>query len=359
MKRQRTRLINTLMRYDSPATSTAAEFFTRHHMPWLKDRLMDGWLPYFGTTRVLRQVLVSTCDLNAREFVRFHRAIYGKDKIPHLEDAITVVVLTLAAVQTVTGLLSLGLQYSGRRRQQAEKDMERISDQDRSELLSLFKYLAKTYALRELYYSGKISRKEFLELRRVAEVAALDSDHGEASLERVERIWVRFNKAHDLPLDTELLKELEMLAAQDIAKAIPPIQKTKSSRKVSNAPAKGLAASPGEAYGAIRVVASSADVGKVTKGDVCVFHYFNPDMVPAIAKCAASIGLVGCGGRTGHLAIVSRELGIPCVIGIESGSFRDGVKVVVNGNKGEIKRVLEADQDIVVRPRKPPIRTGR
>ena len=304
---------------------------------------MDGWVPHFGTTRVLRHVLVSTCDLDAHEFARFHEAIYGKNKVPHLEDAITVVLLTLTAVQTAGIVLSLGLQYSDYKRKQAEKDRACFSDQDSSELLNLFKYLLKTYALRELYYSEKISRREFFELQRVAESACLgrrSDDCSKPSLDRLERIWLRFNDTHDFPLDTELLEELQVLASNEIRRAAPPTRKTRATRKGSRSVSKGLAASPGEACGTAKIVASSADVDKVTKGDIAVFHHFNPDMIPAIAKCVASVGLVGCGGQTGHLAIVSRELGIPCVIGVKSIPFKDGMKVIVNGNVGEVTKVI-------------------
>ena len=142
-------------------------------------------------------------------------------------------------------------------------------------------------------------------------------------------------------LDADLLREIEVLASENIKKRALPTRKTRAARKANNsASAKGLAASPGEAHGPAKVVTSSDDAKKVTKGDVGIFHYFNPDMVPAIAVCAASIGLYGTGGRTGHLAIVSRELGIPCVVGVDSIPFDDGVEVFVNGNTGEIRGIL-------------------
>lgn len=77
--------------------------------------------------------------------------------------------------------------------------------------------------------------------------------------------------------------------------------------------AKGLPASPGAATGAVKILANAKDMGKVSPGNILVAKMTSPDFVPAM-KIAGGI-ITDEGGMTSHAAIVSRELGIPCVVG--------------------------------------------
>ncbi|MDP3998859.1 MAG: phosphoenolpyruvate synthase [bacterium] len=95
-------------------------------------------------------------------------------------------------------------------------------------------------------------------------------------------------------------------------------------------------ASPGIASGPVRVITSAREIGKVIAGEVLVAPQTDPDFVPAMKKVAAII--TDRGGRTSHAAIVSRELGIPCVVGAGDATKRlKRVGVVsVNGATGEV-----------------------
>ncbi len=99
---------------------------------------------------------------------------------------------------------------------------------------------------------------------------------------------------------------------------------------------QGAPASPGLASGPVRLVHGLSDIGKVLPGDVMVADQTNPDFVPAMKKAVAIV--TNKGGRTSHAAIVSRELGIPAVVGTERATelLRPGMIVTVNGAKGEI-----------------------
>ena len=99
---------------------------------------------------------------------------------------------------------------------------------------------------------------------------------------------------------------------------------------------KGAPASPGIASGQVKIVRSVADLSKIVKGDVLVAPQTNPDYVPAMKKASAIV--TDKGGRTSHAAIVSRELGIPAVVGTEKATtiLKPGVVVTVDGAKGEI-----------------------
>jgi pyruvate,water dikinase len=78
--------------------------------------------------------------------------------------------------------------------------------------------------------------------------------------------------------------------------------------------------SVGEKIGAgpVNVISSAKDIGKFKKGEVLVTQMTDPDWEP-VMKIAAGI-VTDRGGRTCHAAIISRELGIPCVVGTGSGS---------------------------------------
>jgi pyruvate,water dikinase len=77
----------------------------------------------------------------------------------------------------------------------------------------------------------------------------------------------------------------------------------------------GSGASPGVEAGQVRVVKDLRELGKVAKGDILVAEMTTPDFVPAMKKASAIV--TDRGGRTCHAAIVSRELGIACVVGTE------------------------------------------
>lgn len=100
----------------------------------------------------------------------------------------------------------------------------------------------------------------------------------------------------------------------------------------------GVGASPGIASGPVREIHSPKEINRVILGDVLVTEMTNPDFVPAMKKAVAIV--TDQGGRTAHAAIVSRELGIPCVVGakIATKLLKTGQVVTVNGETGEVFR---------------------
>lgn len=98
----------------------------------------------------------------------------------------------------------------------------------------------------------------------------------------------------------------------------------------------GAPASPGIGYGPVKKLHSPKEIDRVQHGDVLVASQTNPDYVPAMKKAAAIV--TERGGRTSHAAIVSRELGIPAVVGAEGALkiLKDEQIITVNGSTGEI-----------------------
>lgn len=98
----------------------------------------------------------------------------------------------------------------------------------------------------------------------------------------------------------------------------------------------GVSASPGIATGRVRIIKSGSEIGKVKEGDVLVTKMTSPDFVPAMKRAVAII--TDEGGKTSHAAIVSRELGIPCVVGTKDATsqLKDGLYVTVDGASGRV-----------------------
>ncbi|MFC1753939.1 PEP-utilizing enzyme [Thermoproteota archaeon] len=97
---------------------------------------------------------------------------------------------------------------------------------------------------------------------------------------------------------------------------------------------KGGIACKGKAKGTVKIVKKIHDLANVHDGAILVASMTRPEMVIAIKKAAAII--TDEGGITSHAAVVSRELGIPCIIGtkIATKVLKDGDKVEVDANKG-------------------------
>ncbi|MCD6139402.1 MAG: phosphoenolpyruvate synthase [Thermococcus sp.] len=99
---------------------------------------------------------------------------------------------------------------------------------------------------------------------------------------------------------------------------------------------KGLGASPGIGAGKVVLIFEADEIDKVKEGDILVTTMTNPDMVPAMKRAAAIV--TDEGGRTCHAAIVSRELGIPAVVGTKEATkvLKDGMMITVDGTRGVV-----------------------
>lgn len=96
----------------------------------------------------------------------------------------------------------------------------------------------------------------------------------------------------------------------------------------------GIAASVGLKSGSVKVIHGPNEIDKVVEGDVLVTEMTNPSFVPAMRRAAAIV--TDTGGQTSHAAIVSRELGIPCVVGTGKATsiLKTGMVITVDGSKG-------------------------
>lgn len=102
---------------------------------------------------------------------------------------------------------------------------------------------------------------------------------------------------------------------------------------------RGLVANPGLVRGTARIILSANDINLVQPGDILIAVMTRPDYVPGMKKAAAVV--TDEGGITSHAAIVSRELGVPCIIGtkIATRVFKNGDLLEVNANHGVVKKL--------------------
>ena len=116
----------------------------------------------------------------------------------------------------------------------------------------------------------------------------------------------------------------------------------------------GYGSSPGVATGPVKIIEDIDEADRIDEGDVIVTEMTAPDMVPAMKRSAGII--TDEGGMTSHAAIVSRELGVPAIVGTGDGTdvLADGQRITLDGEKGtvvvaeaksEIESVEDADPD--------------
>jgi len=127
--------------------------------------------------------------------------------------------------------------------------------------------------------------------------------------------------------DTDILSNLIFNAntKQDLDKG------EKMSHKILT---RGLPASPGIAMGIVKIISTKNEIGRIEKGDVLVTKMTTPDFVPAMKKAVAII--TNAGGATCHAAIVSRELGIPCIVGTQNATevLTNGMEITIDARRG-------------------------
>lgn len=132
-------------------------------------------------------------------------------------------------------------------------------------------------------------------------------------------------------------------------KAKERIEKIDSSHYGKNKLLQGSGASPGIVTGKVKLILRKDDITKIENGDIIVTTMTSPDLVPAMSKSAAII--TDLGGRTCHAAIVSREMGIPAIVGTQKATriLRDTQEVTVDAYngivyEGKLKLIKEQEQ---------------
>ncbi len=195
------------------------------------------------------------------------------------------------------------------------------------------------------------------------DVQVLDSE----TLEELRSIAIQVEEHYGTPQDVEWALrdgELYMLQSRPIttiegatAAATADGGQT-TEHRLGEQLLSGLGASPGIAGGPVSIVKNLDQLDQVETGDMLVTKMTTPDMVPAMRRAGAIV--TDEGGMTSHAAIVSRELGVPAVVGTSEATSRleDGQGITVDGDKGTVtegvhEEVTSAEPIEEVRPKTP------
>jgi len=175
----------------------------------------------------------------------------------------------------------------------------------------------------------------------------------DAEIIQLAKLGKQLEDHYEFPQDIEWATEKgEIFIVQ--TRPVTTIKETTEAAHEIDAPVlvSGAAASPGVAYGPVKIVPDPSQIDKVLEGDVLVAEMTTPDFVPAMKRAVAIV--TDRGGRTAHAAIVSRELGIPCVVGCENATatLQDGQVITVDGSNGKVyPGKIEVKSDVKIRAR--------
>jgi len=161
-------------------------------------------------------------------------------------------------------------------------------------------------------------------------------------IKKIAKLGKKLQQHYFFPQDIEWAVEknkVYILQTRPITTIKEPTSKDqqKIERKIGlNLVVSGDAASPGFVSGRAKVVQNVEGAEDLEKGEILVAPKTTPDYVPIMKKAGAIV--TDHGGQTSHAAIVSRELGIPCIVGTEKGTklIRKQMIITVDANSGKV-----------------------
>ncbi|HDJ83914.1 MAG TPA: phosphoenolpyruvate synthase, partial [Desulfurococcaceae archaeon] len=194
----------------------------------------------------------------------------------------------------------------------------------------------------------KISQKKIMMTRdpsKVGELKTIELSDEEAtkpclSEEQVielAKLGLKIEELYGRPQDIEWAihsRNNKIYIVQSRPETVWSIKRVEEAAKETKIIVRGLGASPGIASGKAHVILDITGLGKFKEGEILVTKMTTPDWVPAMRKAVAIV--TDGGGMTAHAAIVSRELGIPCVVGTGNATqvIKTGMDITVDGTKG-------------------------
>ena len=167
--------------------------------------------------------------------------------------------------------------------------------------------------------------------------------------ERTKKIWI-------VQARPETIWSNKIKLAANEKKEVVSVKKEAEVAPIAerNILVKGLPASPGRVSGIAHVILSPNLIDNFKEGEILVTEMTAPDWVPAMKKAKAIV--TDSGGMTCHASIVSRELGIPCVVGTKSRgksattTIQTGMQITVDATNGVIYEGVISDLVATPRP---------
>ncbi|HEY1238785.1 MAG TPA: phosphoenolpyruvate synthase [Solirubrobacterales bacterium] len=174
---------------------------------------------------------------------------------------------------------------------------------------------------------------------------------------KIARLGIRDEQHYGRPQDTEWAFDVEgiawMLQSRPVTAAGGDAA-AEVAEPEGEALVRGLGAAPGAGSGPVKIIRDLSEGNDLKEGDVLVTHMTAPDWVPLMRRSSAIV--TDSGGMTCHAAIVSRELGIPCVVGAADATskLRDGEFVTVDATHGAVY-----EGEVAVARQEPEVDGGR
>ena len=152
-----------------------------------------------------------------------------------------------------------------------------------------------------------------------------------------QKLHQHYGKPQDIEFAIDSKKRLFIVQTRPITTVVSNQKVLDNQSVITKKPdLTGEQASPGTASGVVVIIKSPKEINRVKKGHILVTTMTAPDFVPAMKMVNGII--TDKGGQTSHAAIVSRELGVPCVVGtkIATKFLKEGDIVTLNGTTGEV-----------------------
>lgn len=253
--------------------------------------------------------------------------------------------------------------YQSLTRQEASKRLKQISNSAKNNVREQKEAIAKYKLTKEMRTAFKVIRdfgylysdlkKEMTTRANIAIAQVLHFAAGRHGLDSFLLHFATVNEVIDMltngtAIDSTLLKSRSQSC---LLQCLPPekgyfkflegdeenkVRQSVSKLNTDISQLKGMPACSGKYRGKVRVVKNTSQIDKFEQGEVLVAPYTVVNYLPAMKKAGAIV--TDLGGITCHAAIVSRELGIPCVIDTKVATqiLKDGQIVEVNANHGLI-----------------------
>ncbi|MEL6982310.1 MAG: PEP-utilizing enzyme [Actinomycetota bacterium] len=210
---------------------------------------------------------------------------------------------------------------------------------------------AREASKNETIRANQLARHAFVQLtRRAAERGGVDDPVGPLLLSRPEfEAYLAdppsmVSTIEQRQIDYRHLVGLEPPFAFDTRHhggGFPPIsswasRRTEAEEASAGETLTGAAGAPGTARGVVRVITDPGDPRGLQPGEILVAHLTDPAWTPLFVPAAGVV--VEVGAAMSHSMIVSRELGIPCVVGVAEATLRlvDGMEVELDGQAGTV-----------------------
>lgn len=193
----------------------------------------------------------------------------------------------------------------------------------------------KTIELKESMMIFKEGTNEIIDIPKEKQnIQCID----DKNIEDLAKLGIKIENHYGFPCDIEWAKEGNSIyIVQSRPLTTLNIEKSKEILNISDEPILiGLGASQGIKSGPVRIILNLDDISTTKDGEILVAEKTSPDFIEAFGKVVAVV--TDSGGITSHAAIVSRELGIPAVVGTNNATknLKNGDLITVDGNSGKV-----------------------